>query len=77
LIRKIFVTGDLGVVDLEFLLACVYVDPTTNKPFDSIGRFVDAAIGSLSFTHGQAPCAVEACVQVPIETSRRVGIAFN
>jgi hypothetical protein len=26
----------------------------------------DAAIGTLSFTHGQAPCAVEACVQVPI-----------
>jgi hypothetical protein len=47
LIRKIFVTGDLGVVDLELLLACVYVDPTTNKPFDSIGRFVEFASSTL------------------------------
>jgi hypothetical protein len=37
---------------------------------------VDAAIGSLSFTHGQAPCAVEA-YRYRFETSRRVGIAFN
>lgn len=40
-------TGDLGVVDLEFLLACVDVDPTTNKPFDSIGRFVEFASSTL------------------------------
>ena len=40
MIRKLFVTGDLGVVDLEFLLACVYVDPNTNKPFESLERFV-------------------------------------
>jgi hypothetical protein len=37
------VTSDLGVVDLEFLLACVDVDPTTN----SIGRFVEFASSTL------------------------------